>query len=135
MLLELKHIMEEEYIVLKELLEALIEQNRYLIRKEVFNLDKIVKVLEEKSKTVALWETKRRKLTKNRSMREIIAEAKDKNLETIYKDIVEILRKMEFQKDTNEALIKHGMIFTHQMLRALNPNMEAKTYNAVGRSR
>lgn len=76
MLLELKHIMEEEYTVLKKLLEALREQNRYLVRREAFNLDKIVKILEERSKTVALWEMKRRKLTKNRPMREIIEEAR-----------------------------------------------------------
>lgn len=135
MLLELKHIMEEEYTVLKRLLEALREQNRYLVRREAFNLDKIVKILEERSKTVALLEMKRRKLTKNRPMREIIEEAKDENLKKIYEDIVEVLQKMQFQRDTNEALIKHGMIFTHQMLRALNPNMEAKTYNSIGRSR
>lgn len=135
MLLELKHIMEEEYVVLKNLLEALKEQNRYLVRREAFNLDKIVKVLEERSKAVALLEMKRRKLTKGRAMREIIEEAKDKNLRKTYEDIVEVLEKMQFQKDTNEALIKQGMLFTHQMLRALNPNVEAKTYNSIGRSR
>ncbi|WP_333859934.1 flagellar protein FlgN [Clostridium sp.] len=135
MLLELKHIMEEEYVVLERLLEALKEQSRYLVRREAFNLDKIVKVLEERSKAVALLEMKRRKLTKGRFMREIIEEAKDENLKRIYEDIVKVLEKMQFQKDTNEALIKQGMIFTQQILRALNPNVEAKTYNSIGKSR
>lgn len=135
MLLKLKHIMEEEYAVLKKLLKALKEQNIYLVRREAFNLDRIVKVLNEISRTVAYWEMERRKLTKNRPMREIIEEMKDENLKKIYGEIVELLQKIQFQKDTNEALIKHGMIFTKQMLIALNPNTQAKTYNALGKSR
>ena len=51
--LELSEIMIEEYKMLKSLYEALIEQNKYLVERQVFLLDKIVKVIEERSKNVA----------------------------------------------------------------------------------
>ncbi|CAB1241561.1 flagellar protein FlgN [Clostridium sp. WLY-B-L2] len=135
MSLQLMNIMENEYSVLKELLKALEDQNQYLLKREVFKLDKIVKVLEEKSKTVAFWEVERRKITDKRPMREVIAESKDENMKKTYENIVELLRKMQLQKDTNEALIKQWLVFTNQMLRALNPARKAVTYNALGKSR
>ena len=135
MSLQLMEIMENEYLVLKELLQALEDQNQYLLKREVFKLDKIVKVLEEKSKTVAFWEVKRRKITAKRAMREVVSESKDENMKKTYENIVELLRKMQLQKDTNDALIKQWLGFTNQMLRALNPSRKAVTYNALGKSR
>jgi len=133
--LELSEIMIEEYKMLKSLYEALIEQNKYLVERQVFLLDKIVKVIEERSRNVARLEVQRRKITGDRPMREIIGESGDKNLEKVYLDIVNLLEKMKFQKDTNEALVKQWLGFANQMLRTLNPNRGAKTYNAFGRSR
>ncbi|WP_446897248.1 flagellar protein FlgN [Clostridium sp. LBM24168] len=133
--MKLEEIMREEFKVLQLLYEALLEQNKYLIKKEVFSLDKIVKVIDARSKDVAKWEIERRKITKKRPMREIIAEKGGKDLENLYNSIVEVLRKMQFQKDTNEVLIKQWLGFTNQMLRALNPNRGPNTYNALGRSR
>jgi flagellar biosynthesis/type III secretory pathway chaperone len=68
-------------------------------------------------------------------MREVVAESKDEKMKNIYEDIVELLRKIQLQKDTNEALIKQWLVFTNQMLRALNPTRKAATYNALGKSR
>ncbi|MEY7998817.1 flagellar protein FlgN [Clostridium sp. Mt-5] len=137
MSLQLMNIMNSEYSVLKELLQALDEQNQYLIKREVFKLDKIVKVLEEKSKTVAFWEVERRKITKNKAMREVIVEAKDENMKRTYDNIVELLEKVQFQKDTNQALIKQWLGFTNQMLRAISPASAGavRTYNALGKNR
>jgi flagellar biosynthesis/type III secretory pathway chaperone len=135
MSLQLMDIMENEYSVLKELFQALEDQNQYLLKREVFKLDKIVKVLEEKSRNVAFWEVERRKITAKRAMREVVAESKDEKMKNIYEDIVELLRKIQLQKDTNEALIKQWLVFTNQMLRALNPTRKAATYNALGKSR
>ncbi|MCI1943966.1 flagellar export chaperone FlgN, partial [Clostridium luticellarii] len=131
MSLQLMDIMENEYSVLKELFQALEDQNQYLLKREVFKLDKIVKVLEEKSRNVAFWEVERRKITAKRAMREVVAESKDEKMKNIYEDIVELLRKIQLQKDTNEALIKQWLGFTNQMLRALNPTRKAATYNAL----
>ncbi|ADK14018.1 MULTISPECIES: flagellar export chaperone FlgN [Clostridium] len=133
--LQLSEIMLEEYEMLKSLYEALIEQNKYLVERQVFLLDKIVKVIEERSRNVARLEVERRKITGDRPMREIIKESEDKKLEKVYLDIVNLLGKMKFQKDTNEALVKQWLGFANQMLRALNPNKQSKTYNAFGRSR
>lgn len=133
--LKLHQIMSEEYRVLNALYESLIEQNKYLVSREVFSLDRIVKVIEAKSKDVANLEIERRKITKDRSMREVIKEFKDKELENLYNTIVELLDKLKFQKDTNEMLIKQSLGFTNQMLRAINPGVGAKTYNAFGKSR
>lgn len=125
----------EEYKVLKLLYEVLLDQNSYLVKKEVFSLDKVVRIIDERSKSVAKWEIERRKITKKKPMREIIAEQENRNLENLYNDIVELLEKMQLQKDTNEALIKQWLGFTNQMLRALNPGRGTVTYNALGRSR
>lgn len=133
--LKLQQIMSEEYRVLDALYESLLEQNKYLLSREVFSLDKIVKVIEAKSRDVANLEIERRKITKDRSMREVIKEFKDKELENSYNTIVELLDKLKFQKDTNEMLIKQSLGFTNQMLRAINPGVGAKTYNAFGKSR
>lgn len=127
--------MQEEYRVLQLLYEALLEQNGYLVKKEVFSLDKIVKVIDERSKDVAKLEIERRRITQKRPMREIVDEKGDTSLKNLYDDIVELLEKMQLQKDTNEALIKQWLGFTNQMLRALNPNRGANTYNALGKTR
>mgnify|MGYP000928629532 FL=1 len=42
--MELSEIMSDEYDVLKKLYASLVDQNRYLIKREVFSLDKIVKM-------------------------------------------------------------------------------------------
>lgn len=131
----LSEIMSAEYDVLKKLYTSLVDQNRYLIKREAFSLDKIVKVIESNSKSVAKCEIERRKITGNRSMREVIRESEDENLEKSYEEIVDILEKIQFQKDTNEALIKQWLGFTTQMLRAINPGRRPVTYNALGRNR
>ncbi|WP_195962681.1 flagellar protein FlgN [Clostridium tyrobutyricum] len=133
--MQLKEIMSNEYKMLGDLYTALVDQNRYLIRRETFSLDKIVKVIEKNSKGVAKCEIERRKITGNRSMREIINQSEDEELKKLYKNIVELLEKVQFQKDTNEALIKQWLGFTTQMLRAINPGKQPTTYNALGRNK
>lgn len=128
--MDLEQIMNSEYEVLKDLYQLLIDQNGYLIKREVFSLDSIVKSIEEKSREVAKWEIERRKITKGESMKEFIGKLESENLEKTYNNIVELLNKIQFQKDTNEMLIKQWLIFTNQMLLAIKPNKVAGTYNA-----
>lgn len=134
--LQLQEIMSGEYKALNSLYESLLDQNKYLIRREVFSLDKIVKVIQVRSKDVANFEIERRKLTKDKSMKEIIKESQNEEIGNLYSDIVQLIEKLQFQKDTNEALIKQWLGFTNQMLRAINPGSRgSKTYNALGKNR
>lgn len=134
MYLNLKDIMQEEYRTLDALYSALLEQDSYLIRREAFSLDRIVKVIESRSRDLAKCEIERRKITKNASMREIVRKSEDREMEKLYTNIVKLIDRVQFQRDTNDALIKQGLFFTGQMLRALNPGRKAVTYNAMGKN-
>lgn len=129
----LKEIIVEEYKALKALLDALDEQFKYLTKRDVFSLDKVSKKLYKCSVEIAQFEMERRKLTSGRSMKSIIEEIKDKELENNYREIIKLLSEIELQKTTNDILIKQGLGFATQMLNFLNPNKGSKTYNSYGK--
>lgn len=130
---EFNKIIVEEYKALKTLLDALDEQFECLTKRDVFGLDKVSKKLQQCSVEVARWEMERRKLTNGKTMKDIIEEAKDKELEDNYTKVIKLLSAIELQKHTNDMLIKQGLGFATQMLNFLNPNKGPKTYNSYGK--
>ncbi|MBV7272263.1 flagellar protein FlgN [Clostridium thailandense] len=129
----LKEIIVEEHKALEALLDILDEQFKYLTKRDVFSLDKVSKKLHECSVKIAHFEMERRKLTAGKSMKNIIEDTKDKELENKYREIVKLLSEIELQKTTNDMLIKQGLGFATQMLNFLNPNKGPKTYNSYGK--
>lgn len=133
--MDLVQVMDSEYDVLKLLYDSLGKQNEYLIKREAFSLDEIVKVIDARTREVAKWEVARRKITGNTPMRSIVQKSEDEYTKKLYEDIVELIEKIQFQKETNEALVKQWLVFTTQMLAAIKPNRTASTYNAMGKNR
>lgn len=131
----LESVMRNEYEALVEMLKVLEEQYEFLVKRDAFALDSIVKKIEDISKKVALSEIERRKITGKEKMSKIVSEAKDKNVTDIYEKIRGIMHEIKIQKDSNELLIKQGLVFTTQMLNTINPNRNVKTYNSYGKTR
>lgn len=131
----LESVMRNEYEALVEMLKVLEEQYELLVKRDAFALDSIVKKIEDISKKVALSEIERRKITGKEKMSKIVSEAKDKNVTDIYEKIRGIMHEIKIQKDSNELLIKQGLVFTTQMLNTINPNRNVKTYNSYGKTR
>jgi len=131
----LKSIMQAEIMVLKNLLSALDEQHKYIAGNELIKLASIVEAIEKCNKDIAKIEVDRRKVTKGESMKMLIEECKDQELELSFRNINKLLQEIKLQKDTNEVLLKKGLSFSAQMLNLLKPDRSAKTYNAYGRSK
>lgn len=127
--------MDQEFLALKELLSALEEQHKYIANNEIMNLATVAEKIEEANKGVARIEVERRKLLDGQSMKKIVEDSKDIDLETRYRNINKLLLELKVQKDTNELLIRQGLSFSNQMLNLLKPDRTAKTYNAYGRSK
>lgn len=66
-------------------------------------------------------------------MKEFIANGKDKELKSIYKEVVNLLEEIKLQKDSNDMLIKQAISLTTNMLNILNPDRTPKTYGPYGR--
>ncbi len=75
----------------------------------------------------------RRNLIGDSSMKEFIANAKDKELKSIYKEVTNLLEEIKLQKDSNDMLIKQAISLTTNMLNILNPDRTPKTYGPYGR--
>ena len=130
----LKNIMQEEMCALKNLLSALDEQHKYIAKNEVAKLFSIVNEIEKCNRNIAKIEVERRKITQGESMKKLVEEYKDGELELSFRNISKLLQEIKLQKDTNEMLIKKGLSFSNQVLNILKPDRRAKTYNAYGRS-
>jgi len=130
---KLNKIILQETITVRALLLELEEQHRCIIVSDVFGMEACVNKIKEANKNIAHMEVERRKLTENRSMVEIIDEARDAELEKNFHKIKLLLQGAVQQKDTNELLIKQGLSFTNRMLNVLSPVRESKTYNAYGK--
>ncbi|NOH16424.1 flagellar protein FlgN [Clostridium cochlearium] len=133
MVSELNSIILAEIKAFEELLEALDKQHEYIIKNDVFKMESIVDEIEEKSKNIAKLEMDRRKITKGRTMLEIIRECKDEELENNYRKARRLIEELNLQKDTNEILLKQGIVYANKMLQIINPNREAKTYSSYGK--
>lgn len=131
---KLKDIFTRELEALNRLLETLEEQHKYIVKNEVFKLEKMKSAIEQVNKGVALIEMERRNLTGEESVNEIVSRYEDEELSVLYRDIKKVLNELELQKETNEVLIKQELGFTTQMLNLLNPKSGTpKTYNAYGK--
>lgn len=130
---QLKEVMQKELDALEDLLKMLDEQHSAYIKKDLFALESIVKKIENSNTNVATMEVERRKLIGNKSMKVLIKEINDEELNGNFIEIKNILTKIGFQKDTNELLIKQGLIFTNKMLNIFRPSKNAKTYNNYGK--
>ncbi|AAO36258.1 flagellar protein FlgN [Clostridium tetani] len=130
---ELNNIILGEIKAFEELLKVLDKQHEYIVKNNIFKMESIVDEIEENSKNIARYEMDRRKITKGRPMTEIIREYRDEELETNYRKARKLLEELNLQKDTNETLLKQGIVYANKMLQIINPNREAKTYSVHGK--
>ena len=133
MVQKLNKIIVQETINLRSLLTELEEQHRCIIVNDIFGMEYCVNKIKEANKNIAYMEVERRKLTENRPMIAIIEEARDKDLESNYYKIKQLLQEVVLQKDTNELLLRQGLSFTNRILNVLNPARETATYNSYGK--
>ncbi|WP_434304840.1 flagellar protein FlgN [Clostridium botulinum] len=130
---KIKLSLKEEIKVLKELLSLLDDQHEFISFKKTFELDKIAIDIEEKCKELAKKEMARRNLIGDTSMKEFIANTKDEELKSVYKEATNLLEEIKLQKDSNDMLIKQVISLTTNMLNILNPDRTPKTYGPYGR--
>lgn len=133
MINSLKEIVRKEKEALTSLLLLLEKQHKFIINKEVFELDAIVDEIKLANKSVAMQEVARRKLLNGKSLKEVVYESDDKELDRDYRDVKMILSNISLQNETNELLIKQQLSYTNRLLSIINPQRNVKTYNACGR--
>lgn len=135
MLEELKAILKEEELALEETLTLLENQHEYVRNKDVFGMEAVTVKLQINSKRVAEWEVKRRQITGNDTMAELLQKYDDNELEDINRKLSRILHSIQLQKETNELLIKQQLSFTRKLLEIINPRRETVTYGSAGQMR
>jgi flagellar biosynthesis/type III secretory pathway chaperone len=132
MINNLRDILYDEEKELKELLILLDKQYKLIIAKDIFGMESIVEDIKQKNKDVAEIEVSRRRLLGNQSIKEVILNSKDEELENEYRRIQNLLNEMILQKDTNDLLIKQQLSFTNKLLNLINPKRDIQTYNSYG---
>lgn len=134
MITDLKVVIYEEKNMLSKMLNLLDEQYKYILDKDIKNLNDIVKDLENLSRELASVEIKRRAIvSEDKSMKSIIEESNDEHLKEAYKDIVSTIKMVELQKEANNILIRQELFFTKKMINFIKPNNKtSNTYNAHG---
>lgn len=132
MINNLRDILYDEEKELKELLILLDKQYKLIIAKDIFGMESIVEDIKQKNKDVAEIEVTRRRLLGNQSIKEVILNSKDEELENEYRRIQNLLNEMILQKDTNDLLIKQQLSFTNKLLNLINPKRDIQTYNSYG---
>lgn len=133
MISSLIEVLNKEQNALLELLSLLDKQHKGIIEKNVFALEEIVNEIRITNKIVAESEVERRKIIGNKSMKDIVLNSDNKELDTLYRNIKKILHIIEVQKETNDLLIKQGLSYTNRLLTIINPRREVKTYNSYGK--
>lgn len=129
---ELKKVLLEELKELKDLLELLEKQHKLIVSKNIFGLEAIVEEIQVQNKRLAESEVNRRKVLGNKSIKEVVSNSKDEDLDSIYRKIGRILSEVVQQKDTNGLLIKQQLVFTNRLLTLINPKRDVPTYNSYG---
>lgn len=132
MINNLKDILCDEEKALKDLLSLIDKQYKLIIAKDIFGMESIVEDIKQKNKDVAEIEVGRRRLLGNQSIKEVISNSKDEELENGYRRIQNLLNEMILQKDTNDLLIKQQLSFTNKLLNLINPKRDIPTYNSYG---
>jgi flagellar biosynthesis/type III secretory pathway chaperone len=130
---ELNQIIVKETEAAENLLAALEQQHNVIIKNDIFEMEKVVSIIENCNRDVATFEVKRREITKTSSMSEIVNSLHDTELEDNVRKIKMLLEAIVVQKNSNELLIKQGLAYTNKLLSILNPDRSAKTYNSYGR--
>ena len=133
MINSLMEILYKEQSALIELLKLLDKQHKGLIEKDIFALEGIVDEIKITNKAVAESEVERRRLIGNKSMRDVVLNSNNKELDTLYRSIKQVLESINVQKETNDLLIKQGLSYTNRLLTIINPRRDVKTYNSYGR--
>lgn len=129
---KIKESLIEEIKVLKELLNLLEDQHKFISYKKTFEMDKVAIDIEEKCKELAKKEMNRRNLIGDKSMKEIVANTKEEELKGVYKEATNILDEIKLQKDSNDMLIRQAISLTTNILTILNPDRTPKTYGPYG---
>lgn len=130
--IQLTEIIEREIEALNKILTLLDDQYKYIMEKNVFELDAIVEKMKQSNKELAEIEVKRRQIIGDKSMKDVIRNSKYDNLDRAYREVNKLLQTIKFQKDTNELLIRQQMGFNNQILNMINPRRDIKTYNSYG---
>lgn len=131
--MNLKSIVINEKRALEALLVKLEKQHEFVVKNDVFNMDSIVRDINDSLREIANIEMERRNITSGEDMSKIVEELGDEELEREYREIKKLLHSLELQKSTNELLIKQSLSFSNKMLQYLNPDRSAKTYGAYGK--
>lgn len=126
-------ILTTEEVELQKLLVLLENQHKLIVNKEVFKLEAIVDEIKLANKSVAQAEVARRKLVNGKTMKSIIAETGNKDLDQAYRRIKRTLKSIEIQNETNDMLLKQQLIYTNKLLNIINPKRDVKTYNSYGK--
>lgn len=132
-LIVLKNIIDEESIGLKKLLKLLDKQYKLIMSNEPIEVESIVDEIKLCNKEIAELEVKRRRVLNGVSLKEIVFNSKDKELEELFREAKKLVELLKLQKESNELLLKQQISYNTKMLMILNPNRQAKTYNSYGR--
>ena len=127
-------IIKNETKVIENLLKLLEEQHSYIIKNDIFAMEACVEKIESCSRDIASCEINRRNITKDKSMKEVIENLDDEQLDKLCRDMNKLLFEVKLQKETNEILLRQGLGFTNNLLNRLNPDRSSnKTYNYYGK--
>lgn len=126
-------ILTTEEVELQKLLVLLENQHKLIVNKEVFELEAIVDEIKLANKSVAQAEVARRKLVNGKTMKSVITETGNKDLDQAYRRIKRTLKSIEIQNETNDMLLKQQLIYTNKLLNIINPKRDVKTYNSYGK--
>lgn len=131
--MNLKSVVINERKALESLLIKLEKQHEFVVKNDVFNMDSIVRDINDSLREIAKIEMERRNVTSGEDMSKIVESMGDEELEREYREVKKILHSLELQKGTNELLIKQSLSFTNKMLQYINPDRSSKTYGAYGK--
>lgn len=131
--MDLKSVVIDEKKALDTLLLKLEKQHEYVVKNDVFNMDAIVRDINESLREIAKIEMERRNITQGEAMGKIIEELKDEELEHEYRKVKKLLQEIQLQKSINDTLIRQSLSFTNKMIQYLNPDRSVKTYGAHGK--
>lgn len=134
---KLNDILIKEKQAIGEILNLLEQQYNLIVKDDALGLESIIANIEKSNKEIAIIEMERRKITKGRSMKEVIDEYKDKELEKNYDDCIMLLEETKMQKDSNSILLKQALNYTNAMINMLKPQDKGaiNTYNSYGKIR
>lgn len=130
--IQLVGIIKDEHKALEHLLSLLEKQYEYIMKKDAFSLEDIVEEIKQSNKLVAQKEVERRKVVGSNSMTALVFQSKNRELEDAFRNIKKLIRKIQYQKDTNDMLIKQEISFNAQILNIINPRRETNTYTSMG---